>query len=82
MKISFLTYKSVHCSCLQAVRMIKQLAEDNKNQIKKETTEDTLKVYQLLRMLQDRDLDEMWVELARNNEHRWVFVRWLQKVIM
>lgn len=70
------------CSCLQAIRMIKQLAEDHKNQIKKETTEDTLKVYQLLRMLQDRDLDEMWVELARNNEHRWVFVRWLQKVIM
>uniref|UniRef100_A0A3B4H9X1 Vitellogenin-like n=1 Tax=Pundamilia nyererei TaxID=303518 RepID=A0A3B4H9X1_9CICH len=62
------------CPCLQAIRMIKQLAEDHKNQIKKETTEDTLKVYQLLRMLQDRDLDEMWVELARNNEHRRFFL--------
>uniref|UniRef100_A0AAX7UVU4 Vitellogenin domain-containing protein n=1 Tax=Astatotilapia calliptera TaxID=8154 RepID=A0AAX7UVU4_ASTCA len=58
----------------KAIRMIKQLAEDHKNQIKKETTEDTLKVYQLLRMLQDRDLDEMWVELARNNEHRRFFL--------
>lgn len=58
------------------------MAEDHKNQIKKETTENTLKVYQLLRMLQDRDLDAMWVELAKNNEYRWVFVRWLQKVIM
>lgn len=70
MKISFLTYKSVHCSCLQALTMIKQMAEDHKNQIKKETTENTLKVYQLLRMLQDRDLDAMWVELAKNNEYR------------
>uniref|UniRef100_A0A669BIY9 Vitellogenin 3, phosvitinless n=1 Tax=Oreochromis niloticus TaxID=8128 RepID=A0A669BIY9_ORENI len=58
----------------KAVRMIKQLAEDHKNQINRETTEDTLKVYQLLRMLQDRDLDEMWVELARNDEHRRFFL--------
>lgn len=46
------------------------MAEDHKNRIKKETTENTLKVYQLLRMLQDRDLDAMWVELAKNNEYR------------
>uniref|UniRef100_A0A3Q4HXT9 Vitellogenin 3, phosvitinless n=1 Tax=Neolamprologus brichardi TaxID=32507 RepID=A0A3Q4HXT9_NEOBR len=49
-------------------------AKDHKNRIKKETTENTLKVYQLLRMLQDRDLDEMWVELSKNNEHRRFFL--------
>uniref|UniRef100_A0A3Q4HY43 Vitellogenin 3, phosvitinless n=1 Tax=Neolamprologus brichardi TaxID=32507 RepID=A0A3Q4HY43_NEOBR len=58
----------------KALTMIKQMAEDHKNRIKKETTENTLKVYQLLRMLQDRDLDEMWVELSKNNEHRRFFL--------
>lgn len=50
--------------------MIKQLAENHRTQIKSETTEEHLKVYELLRMLQDRDLDEMWAELSRNDEHR------------
>ncbi|XP_030582856.1 vitellogenin 3, phosvitinless isoform X2 [Archocentrus centrarchus] len=58
----------------KALRMIKQLAENHRNQINNATTEDTLKVYELLRVLQERDLDEMWVELARNDEHRRFFL--------
>lgn len=55
---------------LQAVEMIKQLAEANRYQVDIATSQDTIKVYQLLRVTPYEGLELMWKQLARNEEHR------------
>lgn len=60
------------CSSLQAIELIKQLAEANKYQIDSATTEDTIKVYQLFRVMPYEGLEAMWTQLAGDEEHRWV----------
>lgn len=57
-------------SSLQAIELIKHLAEANKYQIDSATTEDTIKLYQLLRVIPYEGLDAMWKQFAGNEEHR------------
>ena len=55
---------------LQAIEMIKHLAEANRYQVDSATSEDTIKVYQLLRVTPYEGLELMWMELSGNEEHR------------
>lgn len=50
--------------------MIKRLASANSYQIDSATTEDALKLYQLLRVIPYEGLDVMWRQFAENEEHR------------
>lgn len=58
-------------SSLKAVELIKRLAEANVDQIDSASTDDTIKVYQLLRVVPYEGLEEMWKQFAGNEEHRW-----------
>lgn len=54
----------------KAVEMIKHLAEANRYQVDIATSQDTIKVYQLLRVTPYEGLELMWKQLAGNEEHR------------
>lgn len=58
-------------SSLQAIELIKQLAEANKHSFNNTTTEDNIKVYQLLRVIPYEGLETMWKQFAGNREQRW-----------
>ncbi|XP_076582051.1 vitellogenin 3, phosvitinless [Chaetodon auriga] len=62
----------------KAVELIKNLAEANKYQIDSATTEDTIKLYQLLRVTPYEGLETMWRQFAGNEEHR----RWFLDMIV
>ena len=55
---------------LQAIELIKQLAEANKYQIDSATTENTMKLYQFLRVMPYEGLETMWKQFAGHQEHR------------
>lgn len=54
----------------QAIELIKRLAEANIYHIDSATTEDTIKLYQLLRVMPFEGLDDMWKQFSGNEEHR------------
>ncbi|XP_070765014.1 vitellogenin 3, phosvitinless [Enoplosus armatus] len=62
----------------KAIELIKHLAEANKYQIDSATTEDTIKLYQLLRVMPYEGLEVMWKQFAGNVEHR----RWFLDMIV
>ncbi|XP_061636482.1 vitellogenin 3, phosvitinless [Phyllopteryx taeniolatus] len=62
----------------KAVELIKHLAQVNIFQIDSETTEDVMKLYQLLRLVPYEGLEVMWKQFAANDEHR----RWFLDTIV
>uniref|UniRef100_A0A665UXN5 Vitellogenin 3, phosvitinless n=1 Tax=Echeneis naucrates TaxID=173247 RepID=A0A665UXN5_ECHNA len=62
----------------KAVELIKRLAENNRYQIDSKTTEDVIKLYQLLRVMPYEGLDDMWKQFSGNEEHR----RWFLDTIV
>ncbi|XP_061831451.1 vitellogenin 3, phosvitinless [Nerophis lumbriciformis] len=58
----------------KAVELIKRLAEVNVYQIDSSTSEDTIKLYQLLRSVPYEGLEVMWKQLAGDEEHRRWFL--------
>ncbi|KAK5930759.1 hypothetical protein CgunFtcFv8_026972 [Champsocephalus gunnari] len=62
----------------KAVEMIKNLAEANRYQVDITTSQDTIKVYQLLRVTPYEGLELMWKQLAGNEEHR----RWFLDMVV
>uniref|UniRef100_H3C2Y7 Vitellogenin 3, phosvitinless n=1 Tax=Tetraodon nigroviridis TaxID=99883 RepID=H3C2Y7_TETNG len=54
----------------KAIELIKQLAEANKYNFNSTTTEDSIKVYQLLRVIPYEGLETMWKQFAGNREQR------------
>ncbi|XP_028259009.1 vitellogenin 3, phosvitinless [Parambassis ranga] len=62
----------------KAIEMVKRLASANSYQIDSATTEDTIKLYQLLRVIPYEGLDVMWKQFAENEEHR----RWFLDMIV
>uniref|UniRef100_A0A3P8VDW2 Vitellogenin 3, phosvitinless n=1 Tax=Cynoglossus semilaevis TaxID=244447 RepID=A0A3P8VDW2_CYNSE len=62
----------------KAVELIKRLADANIYQIDSSTTEDTIKVYQLLRAMPFEGLEELWKNLSTNDEYR----RWLLDMVV
>ncbi|XP_068175413.1 vitellogenin 3, phosvitinless [Antennarius striatus] len=62
----------------KATELIKEMAEMNKDQINSSTTENAIKVYQLLRVVSYEGLEAMWKQLAGNSEHR----RWFLDMII
>ncbi|XP_068612952.1 vitellogenin-like [Brachionichthys hirsutus] len=62
----------------KATELIKHLAKTNKYEINSSTTEDTIKLYQLLRVVPCEELEYMWRDLADNPEHR----RWFLDMIV
>lgn len=57
-------------SSLQVIDLIKRLAEVNQNRINRTTTEDSIKVYQLLRVTEKEGLEKLWKEFKNNDEQR------------
>ncbi|XP_061680894.1 vitellogenin 3, phosvitinless [Syngnathoides biaculeatus] len=62
----------------KAVELIKHLAQVNNIQIDSATTEDVMKLYQLLRLVPYEGLEVMWKQFAANDEHR----RWFLDTIV
>ncbi|XP_057697303.1 vitellogenin 3, phosvitinless [Corythoichthys intestinalis] len=62
----------------KAVELIKHLAETNKYQIDSATTEEAMKLYQLLRLVPYEGIEVMWKQLAANDEYR----RWFLDTIV
>ncbi|XP_049588160.1 vitellogenin 3, phosvitinless [Syngnathus scovelli] len=62
----------------KAVELIKHLAEVNKYQIESATTEDVMKLYQLLRLVPYEGLEAMWKQFAAHDEYR----RWFLDTIV
>ncbi|XP_077572922.1 vitellogenin 3, phosvitinless [Stigmatopora nigra] len=62
----------------KAVEMIKHLADANKYQIASASTEEVMKLYQLLRLVPYEDLEVMWKQLGANDEYR----RWFLDTIV
>ncbi|XP_063747653.1 vitellogenin 3, phosvitinless isoform X1 [Eleginops maclovinus] len=62
----------------KAIELIKHLAEANRYQVDSTTTEDTIKLYQLLRVTPYEGLESMWKQLAGNEEHR----RWFLDMVV
>ncbi|XP_056131908.1 vitellogenin 3, phosvitinless [Lampris incognitus] len=60
------------------IELIKRLAEANIYRLDSATTEDLMKVYQLLRATPFEGLEEMWKQFAGNPEHR----RWFLNTIV
>ena len=54
----------------QAIELIKRLAEANIYHTDTKTTEDSMKVYQLMRVMPYEGLDTMWKQFSGNPEHR------------
>ena len=63
----------------QAIELIKHLAEANSYKIDSATTEDTIKLYQLLRVMPYEGLDEMWKQFKGNEEYRYVSLSYCYK---
>lgn len=57
-------------SFLQALKLIEDLADANKYSLNKTTTENSIKVYQLLRLITYEDLGKMWKKLKDKEEQR------------
>ncbi|KAM4575550.1 vitellogenin 3, phosvitinless [Fundulus diaphanus] len=57
----------------KAIELIKRLAEANSESIDSNTTEDSIKVYQLMRVIPYEGLENMWKQLAENPMYR----RWI-----
>ncbi|KAE8294103.1 Vitellogenin [Larimichthys crocea] len=62
----------------KAIELVKHLAEVNKYEIDSARTEDTIKLYQLLRVVPYEGLEAMWKEFAGNEEYR----RWFLDMIV
>ncbi|XP_068447341.1 vitellogenin 3, phosvitinless [Clinocottus analis] len=62
----------------KAAELIKQLAEVNRYQIDSTTSEDTIKLYQLLRVIPYEGLNVLWKQFAGNEEQR----RWFLDMIV
>uniref|UniRef100_A0A8C3A2H3 Vitellogenin 3, phosvitinless n=1 Tax=Cyclopterus lumpus TaxID=8103 RepID=A0A8C3A2H3_CYCLU len=62
----------------KAAELIKHLAEANRYQIDTTTSEDTIKLYQLLRVIPYEGLDVLWKQFAGNEENR----RWFLDMIV
>ncbi|KAM4740042.1 vitellogenin 3, phosvitinless [Anableps anableps] len=58
----------------KAIELIKRLAEVNSGSIDNATTEDSIKVYQLLRVMPYEGLENMWKQLAENPKYRCWFL--------
>uniref|UniRef100_A0A8D0B3Y5 Vitellogenin 3, phosvitinless n=1 Tax=Sander lucioperca TaxID=283035 RepID=A0A8D0B3Y5_SANLU len=58
----------------KAIELIKHLAEVNRYQIDSTTSEDTIKLYQLLRVIPYEGLEVMWKQFAANDEQRRWFL--------
>lgn len=61
-------------SSQQAIELIKQLAEANKYDINRATTEDNMKLYQLLRVIPYEGLETMWKQFSGNTQQRSALV--------
>lgn len=55
---------------MKAIELIKHLAQANIYKIDDTTTEETIKLYQLLRVIPYEGLEEMWKQFSGNQEHR------------
>nr|BAC06191.1 vitellogenin [Acanthogobius flavimanus] len=56
----------------KATELIKRLVQANTNQLDSTTTEDAIKLYQLLRVIPLEKLEKMWMEVEHNrNERNW-----------
>nr|XP_033476965.1 vitellogenin 3, phosvitinless [Epinephelus lanceolatus] len=62
----------------KAIELVKHLAEVNRYQIDSATTEEAIKLYQLLRAMPYEGLEDMWKQLAGNEEHR----RWFLDMVV
>ncbi|XP_058494704.1 vitellogenin 3, phosvitinless [Solea solea] len=62
----------------KAIALIKRLADVNSYQIDVATSDDTLKVYQLLRVMPYEGLEQMWRQFKGNEEYR----RWFLDMIV
>uniref|UniRef100_A0A3Q2Y8B3 Vitellogenin 3, phosvitinless n=1 Tax=Hippocampus comes TaxID=109280 RepID=A0A3Q2Y8B3_HIPCM len=58
----------------KAVELIKHLAQVNSYQIESATTEDVMKLYQLLRLVPYEGLEVMWKQFAAHDEYRRWFL--------
>lgn len=52
------------------MELIKRLAQANTYQIDNATTEDTIKLYQLLRVIPLEKLEKMWADVEGNRDQR------------
>nr|CEF90400.1 vitellogenin [Sparus aurata] len=64
----------------KAIELIKHLAEANKYDIDSATTEVTIKLYQLLRVIPYEGLDTMWKKFAGNEQYRHWFLDMIVEV--
>ncbi|KAM7011880.1 vitellogenin 3, phosvitinless [Tautogolabrus adspersus] len=62
----------------KAIELVKKLAEANKYDIDSATTEDAIKVYQLLRVIDYEGLEAMWTQFKGNEEYR----RWFLDMVV
>ncbi|XP_015826097.3 vitellogenin 3, phosvitinless [Nothobranchius furzeri] len=58
----------------KAVELIKHLADDNLYSIADTTTEDIMKVYQLMKVIPYEELELMWKQFSQNPEYRRWFL--------
>lgn len=54
----------------QAVELIKHLAEANMHSIDNASTDDIIKVYQLMKVIPTEGLESMWKQFADSPEYR------------
>ncbi|XP_073332486.1 vitellogenin 3, phosvitinless [Pagrus major] len=64
----------------KAIELIKQLAEANKYEVDSATTEVTIQLYQLLRVIPYEGLDTMWKQFAGNEQYRHWFLDMIVEV--
>ncbi|KAF3690845.1 Vitellogenin [Channa argus] len=64
----------------KAIALIKHLAAANNYQIDSATTEETIKLYQILRVTPFEGLDAMWRQVAGNKDHRRWFLDMIAEV--
>ncbi|KAM9762856.1 vitellogenin 3, phosvitinless [Menidia menidia] len=71
-------FQNVEDPKTKAVELIKRLAEANIHHIESKTTEEIMKLYQLMRLIPSEGLDTMWKQFSGNPEYR----RWFLDVIV
>uniref|UniRef100_A0A3B4AAV3 Vitellogenin domain-containing protein n=1 Tax=Periophthalmus magnuspinnatus TaxID=409849 RepID=A0A3B4AAV3_9GOBI len=64
----------------KATELIKRLAQANRQQIDSTTTEETIKLYQLLRVIPLDKLEKMWADVERNPDERNWFLHTVVEV--
>ncbi|KAI3368252.1 hypothetical protein L3Q82_007972 [Scortum barcoo] len=64
----------------KAIELVKRLAEANKYHVDSATTEDTIKLYQLLRVMPYEGLEDIWKQCAGNEQHRHWFLDMVAEV--